>query len=37
MGSQFKKLEKEDIRLKRLVPNLSRDKSILKGPASGIL
>ena len=36
-AKRFKELEKENIRLKRLVANLSLDKAILKDAASGNL
>ena len=36
-AKRFKELEKENIRLKRLVADLSLDKAILKDAASGIL
>ena len=36
-ASRFKELEKENIRLKRLVADLSLDKAILKDAASGNL
>ncbi len=36
-AKRFKKLEKENIRLKRLVADLSLDKAILKDAASGNL
>jgi hypothetical protein len=36
-AKRFKELEKENIRLKRLVADLSLDKAILKDAASGNL